>query len=200
MDVFKRSILGRLAKPAHPFEVEFDNQLTHPQYIIDCPIDSWRVFSFIDDTNVWTCRPGSGPGPVGNPHGPCRLIPSPFGGEVRSWSFPFHWFADHLFVTFFHKISGWSIEGWIGHMDVFNRLILGCLAKPAHPFEVEFDNQLAHPQYIIECPIDSWRVFGFIDDTNVWTCRHGSGPVGNPDGPGQPRRQFADLIQRAFYR
>ena len=129
-----------------------------------------------------------------------RLIPSHFGGEVRRWSFAFRWFVDHLFITFFHKISGRSIEGWIGHMDVFKRSILGRLAKPAHPFEVEFDNQLAHPQYIIECPIDSWRVFGFIDDTNVWTCRPGSGPVGNRNGPGRPRRQFADLIQRAFYR
>ena len=43
---------------------------------------------------------------------------------------------------------------------------------------MELDNQLAHPKYIIECPIDSWRVFGSIDDTNVWTCRPGSGPGG----------------------
>jgi hypothetical protein len=64
MDVFKRSILGHLAKPAHPIKVEFDNQLAHPQYIIECPIDSWRVFGNIDDTNIcldlqpwlWSCR------------------------------------------------------------------------------------------------------------------------------------------------
>jgi hypothetical protein len=48
------------------------------------------------------------------------------------------------------------------------------------------NNELAYPQFIIECPIESWRVFGVLDDTDVWTCRPGSGPVGNRDGPGRP--------------
>jgi hypothetical protein len=116
-----------------------------------------------------------------------RLIPSHFGGDPRRWSVAFCWFIDHLFVSFYHKISGQSIEGWIDQIYEFKKSILGRLAKPAHPFEVEFNNELAQPQYIIECPIDSWRVFGFLDDTNVWTCRPGSGPVGNRDGPGRPR-------------
>ena len=48
--------------------------------------------------------------------------------------------------------------------------------------------------------VDDWRVFGFIDDTGVQTCRPGSGPVGLNEGPGRPRQQHADLIQRAFFR
>jgi hypothetical protein len=66
--------------------------------------------------------------------------------------------------------------------------------------EVEFNDRLACPDFIIEAPFESWRLFGFIDDTNVCTCRPGSGPVGNANGAGQPRRNFADIIQRAFYR
>jgi hypothetical protein len=128
-----------------------------------------------------------------------RLIPSHFGGDQRRWSVAFCWLLIIFFVLFYHKISGRSIEGWIDQIHEFKKSILGHLAKPAHLFEVEFNNELAHPGFIIQCPIDSWRVFSFSDDLNVWTSRPGSGPVGNRDAPGRPRQQFADLIQRAFY-
>ena len=56
-------------------------------------------------------------------------------------------------------------------------------------------------EYVIEIEsIDDWQVFGFIDDMAIRTFRVRSGPVGPEDGPGRPRRQFADLIQRSFYR
>jgi hypothetical protein len=129
-----------------------------------------------------------------------RLIPSHFEGDARRWSSAFRWFLNHIFVNFNHKISGQSIEGWIGSIQDFKKAILDRLAKPAHPIKLDFDDDLAHPQYVIQCPIECWRVFGFIDDTNIRTYRPGSGPVGNNDGPGRPRRQFADMIQRAFYR
>jgi hypothetical protein len=130
-----------------------------------------------------------------------RLVPSHyFGGDARHWSAAFHWFINHLFINFYYKISGRSIEGWIGQVEDFKKAILDRLAQPAHPIELDYDDELAHPRFIIQCPIENWRVFGFLDDTNVRTCRPGSGPVGNRDGPGRPRRQFADLIQRAFYR
>jgi hypothetical protein len=43
-------------------------------------------------------------------------------------------------------------------------------------------------------------VFGFLDDTAVRTCRPGSGPVGEDDGPGRPRHRYANMIQISFYR
>jgi hypothetical protein len=64
-----------------------------------------------------------------------------------------------------------------------------------HPIELDFDEELGNPQYIIQCPIESWSVFGFLDDTNIRTCRPGSGPFSNLDGLSRPGRQFADLIQ-----
>ena len=110
-----------------------------------------------------------------------RLIPSHFGGDARRWSFAFRWFINHIFVHFYHKISGQSIAGWIDQIQEFKKAILDRLAKPAHPIELDFDDELANPQYVVQCPIECWRVFGFIDDTNVRTCRPGSGPVGNND-------------------
>ena len=88
-------------------------------------------------------------------------------------------------------------------MESFKRLILGRLAQPAHPIERDYFVEEGHPeraQYVIHCPIESWRVYGFLDDTAVRTCRPGSGPVGPADGPGRPRRNNAYEIQRAFYR
>jgi hypothetical protein len=132
-----------------------------------------------------------------------RLIPGYFGGDVRRWSKGFRWFVDHLFTTFYHKISGESIELWLGQIEVFKQAILNHLTQPAHPIERDLFVEEGHPeraQYIIQCPIESWRVYGFIDDTAVRTCRPGSGPVGPGEGPGRPRRNNAYDIQRAFYR
>jgi hypothetical protein len=129
-----------------------------------------------------------------------RLIPIHFGGDVRCLSAAFHWFINNLFIKFYHKISGQSIEGWLRQVKEFKRVILDRLAQPAHPIQLDYDDELTHPQFIIQCPIENWRVFRFLDDTNVRTCSPGSGPVGNRGGPGQPQRQFADLIQRAFNR
>jgi hypothetical protein len=132
-----------------------------------------------------------------------RLIPGLFGGDVRRWSKGFKWFVNHLFTIFYHKISGESIEIWLGQMEYFKRVILDRLAQPAHPIERElFDND-GHPervQYIIQCPIKSWHVYGFLDDTKIQTCRPGSGSVGPGKGPGRPRRNNAYDIQWAFYR
>jgi hypothetical protein len=35
-----------------------------------------------------------------------RLTPSHFGGDVRCWSIAFCWFIHHMYITFYHKISG----------------------------------------------------------------------------------------------
>jgi hypothetical protein len=123
-----------------------------------------------------------------------------FGGDPRHWSAGYIWFINHLYFHFYHKISGNSIAQWQHMLPDFRTAILNRLGKPAHQMEVEFNDQLARPEFIIEAPFVSWRIFGFIDDTNVRTCRPGSGPVGNANGAGRPQRNFADIIQRAFYR
>ncbi len=127
-----------------------------------------------------------------------QLIPQNFGGDVRRWSGAFSWFINHLFAFFYHKISGRSIEMWVGEIESFKQAILDRLAQPAYPFKREYFEEIGYPeraQYIINCPIKHWRVFGFIDDTNVRSCRPGCGPVGPGEGPGWPRRCDAHWIQ-----
>ncbi len=90
-------------------------------------------------------------------------------------------------------------------MQHFKQLIVDHLAQPAHTIEVDYYHDLGeqgavHQYIILIDSVDDWHMFGFIDDTAVRTCQPGSGPVGQGDGPGRPRCQFADLIQRSFYR
>jgi hypothetical protein len=75
LDNFKQAILDRLAQPAYQIEAEYFNDIGFPeraQYIINCDPEHRRVFGFLDDTNVRSSRPGSGPvGPgegSGRPH------------------------------------------------------------------------------------------------------------------------------------
>jgi hypothetical protein len=132
-----------------------------------------------------------------------RLIPGCFGGDVQRWCKAFKLFVNHLFKQFYHKISGESIQLWLGQMENFKRIILDPLAQPAHPIEHDFFVEEVHPeraQYVVHCPIESWRVYGFLDDTAIRTCRPGSGPIGPGEGPGRLRRNNAYDTQRAFYR
>lgn len=105
------------------------------------------------------------------------LIPSNFWGDAIDWNIAFHWFIDHLFIIFYHIISGKSIEGWIGQLHKFKKGIFDHRAKPHYLIELDLYDKLVHPQYIIQCPIDCWRVFEFLDGNNVRTCRPGSSPV-----------------------
>ncbi len=45
MEDFKKVILDHPAQPAHPMKLDHDDELAHPQFIIQCPIENWRVCS-----------------------------------------------------------------------------------------------------------------------------------------------------------
>ena len=51
------------------------------------------------------------------------LIRHWFGGNPDHWCYAFAWFIDHLFVTFFHKISGGSMNQWMGNIHDFRKTI-----------------------------------------------------------------------------
>jgi hypothetical protein len=107
-----------------------------------------------------------------------RLIPGNFGGDIRRWSYAFRCFIDHLFVNFYHKISANLIVSWIPNIYSFKQAILDRLAQPANPIEMEyFEDEginINREEFVIHCPLDSWRVYGFLDDTAFRTCRPGS--------------------------
>jgi hypothetical protein len=93
-----------------------------------------------------------------------------FGGNPRRWSPGFKWLINHLFINVYHKISGRSMELWLDELDSFKQAILNRLVQLAHPMEAEYFENIGHPeraQYVIHCQPEFWRVFGFLDDTNV---------------------------------
>ncbi len=132
-----------------------------------------------------------------------HLIQDNFGGDVRWWSAGFRWFINRLFIHYCHKIPDHSIKIWLNHIDDFKQAILDHLVQPAHPIEQEYFHVIGHPeraQHLVQYPLDFWRAYGFLDDTNVRTCRLGFRPVGPSEGPERPRCPDAYDIQRAFYR
>jgi hypothetical protein len=75
-----------------------------------------------------------------------QLCKDTFRGDPRRWSHGFKWFINHLFVTFYHKISGCSIELWLGDMENFKQAILDRLAEPAQPIEADYFDDIGHPE------------------------------------------------------
>jgi hypothetical protein len=116
-----------------------------------------------------------------------------FGGNPREYSTIFHWFVEYIFTTFYHKISGRSLEMWLGQIDAFRDLIRTRMSKPPTPEEVAIDPTLEFVQ-ILEIAIEFFRIFGFLDCTDMRTTRTGSGP--QPDGS---RRPNAHELQLEFY-
>jgi hypothetical protein len=93
------------------------------------------------------------------------------------------------------------MEMWLPELDNFKHIIIDHLAKPAHSIEMEYYNDIGvidpPNQYVIQIDsVDDWRVFGFIDDMAVRTCRPGSGPVGPEDDPGRPHAWLLEYLGR----
>ena len=114
-----------------------------------------------------------------------------FGGDTNFYGCMVDAFVDHVFSNFYHKISGDSMRMWAPKIDDFRERIWRSVCFEKDPNDGQYS--LKRPGYTFD--LNSWRIFGFIDCTDVRTCRPGSGPVG-PDGE---RRENSGDIQRAFY-
>ena len=108
----------------------------------------------------------------------------------------FAWFVDHLFVTFYNKISGCSMGQWAGKIGEFRAAIHARMRSSPIQIERRLEGGGTDAD-IIDIDLDSFRLFGFLDDTCVYTQRPGAGPVGGGDHA--PRREEAHDEQRAFY-
>ena len=129
-----------------------------------------------------------------------RLIPLNFGGGISRWSEAFEWFINDIFVRFYNKISGTSLQRWAGDMEEFRQVIHTKLTSP--PCELErwanvglIDADLG--LYLVDLPFESFLCGMLLDDTSIRTNRPGSDPFG--DYEMAPRRQGAHFIQKAFY-
>ena len=107
-----------------------------------------------------------------------------FGGWYNKYSYPIHFFINHIYRKQYHLISGNSLRLWTGHIDVFRKAIWKKTA---------FDNE-----GVKDLPIDleNFRVFSFLDTMGHETCVPGSGPVNSISNQ---RRPNAYWLQRGFY-
>ena len=116
-----------------------------------------------------------------------------FGGDPRRLSEMNRLFINHLYFTFYNKISGDSMSHWIPRsLHACRRLIYDALSSDAIE-EVEYLNgELVDRRWILHhFQFDSFCIFGFLDDFAMPTARPGSSAT--------RRYDFDSDIQRAFY-
>ena len=117
-----------------------------------------------------------------------------FGGNPREYSSIFNWFIDYMFTLFYHKISRRSLEYWILHIEYFQSIIHNRHSQPPSAAELAADPTLQFIQVLLEVALKFFRVWAFIDCTDMRTTRPGSGP--QQDGS---QRVNAHEIQLDFF-
>jgi hypothetical protein len=122
-----------------------------------------------------------------------RMSQSTFGGDPRTFTM-FVWaITDHLYSNFYHKMSGDSMRQWAPLIPEFRRAIhdklLDGIVHERLPDGSEFD-------YEVSLPLDTFRVFGWLDDTDMRTTRP------RPARITQANSEVTQLLdtQQAFYK
>lgn len=116
-----------------------------------------------------------------------------FGGDPRCLSKMMDEMIEHLYLTFYNKISGTSLDQWIPrYLDRCRELIHNAISDGAI-WETEYINgEVVNEAWILHhFEFQTFRIFGFLDDFALPTARPGN----------EARRlyRFAHDIQRAFY-
>lgn len=105
----------------------------------------------------------------------------------------FNLMINHLYITFYNKMSGTSLDQWIPtHLNACRRLIHDALSDGALE-EMWFENgDIVERWWILHhFQFDYFRPFGFVDDFGIPTARPGSwsGRINN----------YQHDVQRALY-
>ena len=101
--------------------------------------------------------------------------------------------VNHIYFTFYNKISGTSLDQWVpAHLDTCRELIHGALMDTAIHETTTVDGEVVDSRWIIHhFDLATFRIFGFIDDFALRTSRPGNSATRNFG--------FRQDIQRAFY-
>lgn len=115
------------------------------------------------------------------------------GGNPRRYSEMICLIVHHLYYKFYHKISGRSLSIYLpDKVTIFRRAIWNKLCNGACMVERLHNNLLWSREYIFhDIPFETFRYFGFIDDTSLKTSR--------PDDEPTRFYNFIHDIQRAFF-
>ena len=117
-----------------------------------------------------------------------------FGGDPRRFTYSIRLMSDHIYSTFYHKISGDSMRMWILQIHQFRYAIWDRLRNGMTIEEMEYSPELGRHRnrYVfLNVPFESWRIFGFIDDTGFRTTA--------PGREARRRMGYIDDPQRSFY-
>ena len=122
-----------------------------------------------------------------------------FGRSSDDWHGLLAFFIDNIYSTFYHKITGNSLQMWTDSDTVDNFREVIWRKTRVSPCSVQkWLNGDINELDILYIAFEVFKTFGFIDDTAQRTCRPGSGP--EPGGSiHAARRKFARMIQQAFY-
>jgi hypothetical protein len=112
------------------------------------------------------------------------LADNKFGGEARYMSLMFSWFIDHMFEKHQHMITQESLKFHLFRIDEYRKIICEKLSSKATKVE-------NNKETTIYSNHKKWRIFGFIDDNGIRTCRPGGG---------ERRDEEDELLENAFYR
>ena len=122
-----------------------------------------------------------------------RMSTNYFGGDPRRFTYSIRLVANHLYVTFYNKISGDSMGQWTNKIDIFRYAIWEKMKinnnNSGTASTGNCNNQ--HGAVNLNIPFESFRIFGFADDAGFRTT-----------APGRQTRQrlgYAEDVQRAFY-
>ena len=116
-----------------------------------------------------------------------------FGGDPRYFSWMFDMMVDHLYNTFYHKISGTSLSQWFPrYVHTCRRLIYDALSDSAL-FETEYVNgEVVDSHWIVHhWDWETFRPCAWLDDMAMQTARVGSWT--------RQIRNYRHDVQRAFY-
>ena len=112
-----------------------------------------------------------------------------FGGDPRLFTHYIRAITDHLYTNFYHKISGDSMRMWIDQVDEFRWAIWD---KLQDGIVNERDRDGRQVNWEILLPEDTFRIFGWLDDTGMQTTRPRPARVGETN-------ELRDT-QQAFYK
>jgi hypothetical protein len=95
-----------------------------------------------------------------------------FGRDPRLFTHYIRAITDHVYSQFYHKISGDSMQQWIPKIDSFRGAIW---QKLMNGLVNERSSNGKNVDWQVWIPFNLFRIFGWIDDTDMQTDRPRAG-------------------------